>query len=210
MRQITKNKVPSELSAYKKKKDSIYDGPNFTPIKEKIRLSLLDEQGYLCAYCMNRIDVNSMKIEHWACQHSHPSKQLDYTNLLACCIGHEGFSPKEQTCDTRKGGHNIKFSPAIRSHRVNEIIKYDSQGTIISTDVDFNIHLNDNLNLNKMRMKLNRRTVLCQIQHTLSQRLGGRKSTEIQKLIDFYIHKNSIGQFSEYYGVIIYYLQKKL
>jgi len=210
MRQIIKNKEPAELSAYKKLPDAVYDGPNFTPVKDKIRQSLLIEQGFLCAYCMQRIGLDSMKVEHWACQHDHQDMQLEYNNLLACCIGNEGCSPKEQTCDTRKGGDGIKFSPAIIKHRVNEIIKYDGRGTISSTDPEFNIQINENLNLNKNRLKLNREVVLEKIQMKLREKLGSRKSHEIQKLIDIYAQKNKNGQYLEYYGVVLFYLQKKI
>lgn len=210
MRQIIKNKEPNELSLYKKLKDAIYDGPKFTDTKNKIRLGLLSEQGFLCAYCMERIEIDTMKIEHWACQHSNKEMQLEYNNLLACCIGHEGHPPKEQTCDTRKGGYEIKFNPANPAHRVNDIIKYDSQGNITSTDADFDKHINNFLNLNKHRLKSNRQTVLKKTQELLHQKIGMRKNTEIQKLINFYNQKNADGKFTEYYGVIIFYLEKKL
>jgi hypothetical protein len=37
------------------------------PDKDVLRLSLLEEQGYICAYCMRRIENNPLKtkIEHW-------------------------------------------------------------------------------------------------------------------------------------------------
>ncbi len=210
MRQIVKNKEPSEFSSYKKVKDAVYDGPNFTPVKAILRKSLLEEQGFLCAYCMRRINFDSMKIEHWACQKKHPKQQLDYTNLLACCLGYEGCSPSEQTCDTHKGSCEIKFSPAILSHRINNIIKYDFLGEISSSDLIFNNNINDVLNLNKSRLKLNRMEALKTIQDKLAEKMGGRKTSEIQKLIDFYSQKNKLGYFSEYYGVILHYLQKKL
>ncbi|CAM4009077.1 Uncharacterised protein [Yersinia intermedia] len=210
MRQIVKNKEPHELSVYKKEKDAAYDGPNFTIVKDKIRLSLLLEQGFLCAYCMERIDLHSMKIEHWACQHSNKNLQLDYKNLLACCKGNEGSPPKEQTCDTRKGGNEIKFSPANTVHRMNEIIKYDLQGNITSTDFEFNEQIDKYLNLNRHRLKLNRATVIKTIQKILHQKIGERKNPEIMKLINFYNQKNDTGKFAEYYGTIVYYLQRKL
>ncbi|HEA3397223.1 TPA: hypothetical protein RVT44_003220 [Escherichia coli] len=210
MRQIIKNKEPNELAIYKRSKDAIYDGPNFSEVKDKIRHSLLHEQGYLCAYCMERIDLNSMKIEHWACQHSNKEMQLEYGNLLACCKGHEGSPPKEQTCDTRKGGNALKFSPANANHRINEIIKYDHQGKITSIDYEFDAQINKTLNLNKHRLKSNRLTALIMIQRELHQKIGERKKAEIQRLIEKYNQRNQQGKLPEYYGIIIYYLQRKL
>lgn len=209
MRQIIKNKEPIELTTYKKIKDAEYDGPNFTPVKAIVRSSLLNEQGFLCAYCMRRINFETMKIEHWACQQKHPNHQLDYANLLACCLGHEGCSPHEQTCDTLKGSCELKFSPANSHHRINDIIRYDFLGEISSTDDSFNMQINKVLNLNKSRLKLNRREALKVIQAKLAEKIGSRKSAEIQKLINIYNQKNIQGKFFEYYGIIIYYLQKK-
>lgn len=210
MRQIDKVREPRELSDYKRQQGAIYDGPNFTSVKERIRDSLLAEQGFLCAYCMCRITAVTMKIEHWACQHSHATMQLDYNNLLACCIGHEGNPPKEQTCDTRKGGNNIKYSPAIHAHRINDIIKYDNQGGIMSTDIEFDKHLNTHLNLNKPRLKQNRLTVIKLIQQKLNQKIGMRRSPEIQKMIDVFLSKDINGSLTEYFGIAIFYLNKKL
>ena len=55
MRKIVKGLRPYELAHYISRPDAVYDGPHFTGVKEKIRISLLAEQGHLCAYCMQRI-----------------------------------------------------------------------------------------------------------------------------------------------------------
>lgn len=49
---IQKGKEPASLTAYKKQAHAYYDGCN----KDDIRENLLREQGYLCAYCMRRIE----------------------------------------------------------------------------------------------------------------------------------------------------------
>lgn len=69
MRYIEKHAEPKSLAEYKKQKNAYYDGCN----KADIRRRLLEDQGYLCAYCMRRISDESsvdggvppMKIEHW-------------------------------------------------------------------------------------------------------------------------------------------------
>ena len=55
------------LARYRAEGNVDYDGPNFTLVKEAIRKALLKEQGYLCAYCMSRIE-GEVKIEHWHCR----------------------------------------------------------------------------------------------------------------------------------------------
>ena len=59
-------------------------------VKEKLRTSLLEEQGYICAYCMKKLedDFSKVKIEHYIARNEE--NQLDYNNLLAVCKGNEG------------------------------------------------------------------------------------------------------------------------
>lgn len=206
---IKKNREPAELTAYKKLQDATYDGPNFTAVKEKIRQSLLEEQGFLCAYCMRRIEIKLMKIEHWACQHSYQNQQLNYNNLLACCKGYEGEQPRMQTCDTKKRGNDIKFSPSDPTHNINDIIVYHLNGKIVSTDPEFDMELNQHLNLNTSRLKSNREQVLQTIQTKLNEKKGKRTQNEIRNLLSF-VQQKKDGKYSEYYGVAVSYLQKKL
>jgi len=64
MRKITKGSQPYELAHYRSRPDAVYDGPHFTEVKEKIRVSLLAEQGHLCAYCMQRISESAMQVDY--------------------------------------------------------------------------------------------------------------------------------------------------
>ena len=45
---------------------------------DNLRKSLLEEQGYICCYCMSRIDCKNSKIEHFKPQSLHRDKQIDY------------------------------------------------------------------------------------------------------------------------------------
>lgn len=57
--------------------------------KEEIRQSLLEEQHYLCAYCMKRIKNDGLHttIEHWEPLSVNKDKALEYDNMLAVCDG---------------------------------------------------------------------------------------------------------------------------
>jgi uncharacterized protein (TIGR02646 family) len=90
MKRIVKGKEPKSLLEHRLKSFADYD--NY-PEKDKLRESLLTEQGYICCYCMQRIDDSNMKIEHWKSQDDYPELQLDYNNLLGACKGGQG-SPK--------------------------------------------------------------------------------------------------------------------
>jgi uncharacterized protein (TIGR02646 family) len=76
--------------------------------KMQLREDLLHEQGFLCAYCTQRIENSyKTKIDHFQPKETPHYHHLvfAYSNLLACCDGGErdSFKPRELYCDTKKG-----------------------------------------------------------------------------------------------------------
>jgi uncharacterized protein (TIGR02646 family) len=207
MKQIVKFKEPNSLLQYRRQNMAVYDGPNFTPVKDDIRKSLLREQGYLCAYCMRRINIRNMKVEHFLCQKDHQNEQLNYNNLLGCCKGDEGSRLSEQTCDSKKGSKTISHSPVAPC--IEHLIQYSSTGLIQSSNIDFNTELNDILNLNKHRLKQNRAAAQEGIEELLNAKAGIRNKAEIQVMIGKCVTVGADGKFKEYYGCILFYLTKK-
>ncbi|MCF7958563.1 MAG: TIGR02646 family protein [Phycisphaerae bacterium] len=210
MRAIAKNTEPRELAHYRNYPNTTYDGDGFSPVKDIVREALLAEQGHLCAYCMQRINKDSIKIDHWHCQSKHSSKQLDYKNLLGCCMGNEGKSPKEQHCDTKKSDDDISFNPANPNDHRKMKIRYLGNGMIRSDNLQFNEELNSILNLNLSRLKSNRKTIWKSVTQVLSKTQVSCTRNQIEKLIVKYQKKDSNGYFKEYCDVAIYYLEKKL
>jgi len=212
MRAIGKGREPVELGTYRAYPGTTYDGPNFTPVKDRIREELLKEQGHLCAYCMQRIedDCLATKVEHWRSRKAYPAEQLDYRNLLACCNGNEGEPPGSQHCDTRKGECDLSLSPADPAHHPRLGIRYDGFGTIRSAGDQFDRELNDVLNLNWHRLRKNRRGVWKAVTMALSCKGGRRTRPEIQKLLARWQRHDAAGRLQEYCGVAAYYLEKKL
>jgi uncharacterized protein (TIGR02646 family) len=78
---IKKKAVPVSFAQYSKKKRAHFDDMP-TEVKNDLRKSLLEEQGYLCAYCMCRIADSGQdtKIEHY--RPRDENNELDYNNLL--------------------------------------------------------------------------------------------------------------------------------
>lgn len=209
MREIQKKHEPRLLTEYRARGGE-YDGPNFTQVKDAVRESLLEEQGFLCAYCMVRITVKTMKVEHWACQTGNSLLQLDYSNLLGCCMGYEGEKLVNQTCDSRKGSTPLKFNPSRPQDRINAIIKYDGLGNIYSTDSEFSTQINTVLNLNKVRLVQNRAHILVTLRSLLPNKAGRRTKAEIRRLLEEYINPNAHGYLREYCGLVENYLSSRL
>lgn len=209
MRQIAKLAEPSELVQYRNVPGSTYDGGNFTTIKTAIRRDLLRDQGYLCAYCMRRISVEDMKIEHWQSQTDFPDLQLQWSNLLGVCNGNVGQRWDHQTCDTRRGNAKLTYNPCSAAHQIESRIKYLADGQIDSGELVLSNELNQALNLNWTRLKGNRRAVIDAVLEVLGKKTGTRTRAELEKLIkEWQTLQNQM--FREYCGVAIYFLKKRL
>lgn len=162
MRAITKGREPRSLVEHRA--NAHCDYANYAD-KDGLRAVLVRDQRGLCCYCMTRVEATGtgMKIEHWRCQLRHAELELAYSNLLAACLGGHGQPEDKQHCDTRKGERDLKFNPADPSHRMEQRIRFESDGTIASGDADFDAQLNDVLNLNLALLKNRRKFVLTAI-----------------------------------------------
>lgn len=210
MRAISKGLEPIELLQYRAQPGAIYDGNNFTTVKNRIRETLLSEQDHLCAYCMQRITADSMKVEHWHSQTGYPGEHLAYGNMLGCCPGNEGSPSRDQHCDTLKADSDISCNPADLTHQPRMRIRYAGDGTIRSDNIQFDVEINTILNLNWVRLKNNRQSVWKAVTQVLSINQGSRTRREVQSLIDRWNLRDADGCLKEYCAVAIYYLEKKL
>jgi len=208
MKRIRKDKPePKSLSEHKSKPHADYD--NYAN-KDDLRMALLDEQGHICCYCMQRIKLDRMKIEHYQCQDRYPEKQLNYSNLFGACLGNEGQRPKNQHCDTKKGKADLKVNPTDLNRNCEDLIKYRSNGEIYSEDSEINRDLNETLNLNMETLKKNRRTVIdtviAQLESKFPRQTWSR--SVLEEKIKQYSSLNAEGQYSEYCAAVVQYLKQ--
>lgn len=115
---------------------------------DELRLSLLEEQKYICCYCLQRIpeplskraknykqDKDKLILNRMKTEHFHPkrgefkdeTKRLDYQNLLAACQGNDD-SKKENHCDSSKKYKLLKYipNPAIGKKKdFKRLFEYD-------------------------------------------------------------------------------------
>lgn len=177
--------------------------------QKQMKSQLLEEQGYLCAYCMSRISEATMKVEHVASRRDYPEKQLIYSNLLACCKGNEGRSHTEQHCDTFKGAKTLSKNPANPSDRIEETIQYNSEGQISSTDRTLNNELNQTLNLNIPKLCNNRKAVYKAVIETFSRLQQNASRSTIQRLLENW-ETRDYNKLKEYAGIARYFIKKRL
>jgi len=212
VKQIFKTKEPTSLTTYRagiskedlKKLEKFDTAP--TKVKEELRDKLLEEQGFICCYCMNRVGGRNSKIEHFKPRSLFRGEQLDYTNLFIACLGGQGCSPKEQSCDTKKGNESLRYINLLSD--IEKSIEYKKDGLIFSNNQDIDRELNEILNLNYNLLQNNRQEALHQLLSDLKKR--GWDIPILKSTLEKYKHKNSKGKYRPYCEMIVYFLRKKL
>lgn len=102
--------------------------------KAEVRQAILEEQHYLCAYCMKRIGNEELHttIEHWSSLSKDKDNALSYHNFLAVCKGGADVSGNTKgrilCCDASKGDQEIRIDP-LDQEMMSHIV-YDKEGGI--------------------------------------------------------------------------------
>ena len=188
LKKITKRREPRSLTAYRSsittadmEKPNIYEDYKENAI---LRKQLLEEQGYLCCYCMSRISETKSKIEHFKAQSIFRDLQIDYGNLFVACKGGEGTT--ERCCDTLKGNNSLKsinfFLP------IENEIRYSKKGHIssmVTTEKEMSLltkEMNEILNLNSNLLVKNREQTYKDFKSSIK---GKWNKSNIQKAISY-------------------------
>jgi len=208
MRRIRKAAEPASLTEHRSTPGTDYDGYGD---KDTLRAYLVKEQRGLCCYCLSRIraERHSTKIEHWHCQAHHGTEQLDYSNLLAACMGNEGKLRRDQHCDTSKGDRDLSRNPANPLHRVGDVIGFRADGRIFSSDPSFDAELNDVLNLNLPFLRNNRTAALRAFLGVLDKR-GPLQLPTLEKWLQQWNGDSAAGELEPFCQVVVYWLRKRL
>ena len=211
MKAITKGPEPVSLTAHRQTPHCDYD--NYAA-KNELRNALVTEQRGLCCYCMGRIrpEQASMKIEHWRSQARYSGEQLSYRNLLAACLGGHGRPAHLQHCDTRKGEGDLEWNPADPAHHIETRIRYEPDGSIHASEVDFDGQINNVLNLNLPVLKNNRKAVYdAVLQWWERQRRGNQGRAPRERLeCERTRHNAGVGEVAPYVQVAVWLLGQKL
>lgn len=220
------------LNTFKELQNSIPLTPRYSDFRDKplLHQSLLEEQGYICAYCMQRIDHKG-KIEHWKGQAKSRTPEtldleLDYNNMLAVCTGeapeHQGFH-----CDTMRSQYQSRNKGDLTLNPTNEIhvenLKYLSNGTIYYDNPslaaqtekelsDIDKELQKYLNLNHLYLIDQRARAYDDAFQIIFNFIKQKKDKAFiqlakQKLLKQWQMRYDDG-FKPYCGIVLYFLQK--
>lgn len=91
-----------------------------TAVRNKVKEYLLIEQGFICCYCQQRVELNEKTtIEHFEARKKYPSKMFNYENIFACCDGGQGERTKQENkteiipkyCGHAKENETLSINP---------------------------------------------------------------------------------------------------
>ncbi len=217
MKFIAKNlsTQPASLVKHRQQPNATYD--NYRE-KDDLREALLNEQGFICCYCMRRIQnaiAVKMVLEHFKPQNLYdgtidgkPNLTLDYDNILASCTGGEKGYKKQYHCDEAKRNRVITLCPTNRT--MMEKIKFDGLGNIFTDDNELNADIKV-LNLNNQDLVRERKVVLDVVKKKISKASSGKtlsKSFLTTELKGWESRHNNA--YRPLCQVAIYYLGKKI
>lgn len=103
--------------------------------KQDIRQALLEEQHFLCAYCMRRLENKElhMNIEHWSPLSKDKDNALNYHNFLAVCKGGADVpgntNRRVLCCDAKKLDTELTLDP--QDKEMMSHICYNKEGRIL-------------------------------------------------------------------------------
>jgi uncharacterized protein (TIGR02646 family) len=88
MKHIIKQSEPRQFIEWKAQANDDWQ-PSYDDlrgeIKKIVKKSLMEEQGYICCYCEQRLSFDDSHIEHFKPQHDPKVDALDYSNILCSC-----------------------------------------------------------------------------------------------------------------------------
>jgi uncharacterized protein (TIGR02646 family) len=208
-----KSNEPSSLVLHKRTPNHNYG--NYAQ-KDELRLALLTEQGYLCCYCMRRIQApveSKMKIEHFKAfsifdgTNGNPNLTLDYMNLLASCKGSQDINDTgKHHCDKTKGNLECLISPTNKIDM--ETIRFYGDGSIKYTSDDaLNEKIENILHLNRKHLVEDRKKIWKAAEDFLKKKNVSK--ADINRLLNKYA-KPIDGKLEPFCQVTIYYLSRKL
>jgi uncharacterized protein (TIGR02646 family) len=228
MKHIKKQPEPQSLTAKRNTEGSIYDGP-----QKDWQEALLEEQGYICAYCMRRIKLKRengkplIQIEHYRSREKHPELGLWWANMLGVCNGNYGIQPHLYHCDKSKGKENeqgifvkgkvigeveLNVLDPLDIKKSENIVTYSSSGKILPNTQNENLQqsiiedLDCILNLNDEKLRMQRKQAMDIAKESLEKKYPNPTLLEIEREIEVWKTKKD-GKYQPFCQAAIWFLE---
>jgi uncharacterized protein (TIGR02646 family) len=194
--------------------DDLDQGKENAKLKKQVRQALLDDQRFLCCYCMRTIDPEKhhVRIEHHQSQSSAPHLDLEWDNLLAACSGAPKLRsrlkddaaarkvPRDlQTCDNRRGNRSITISPLTGNV---DAIRYLPDGRIEHPVEQLQQDIDERLNLNVGFLVSGRLAARAKLIERLRRDLGPDKTWTATALARYLDARRGSSRLPDYFGLI--------
>ena len=219
---VKKGKEPRSLMEFRlQNPDADYESDIPTNVLKDIREQMWNDQVCLCGYCMKKMNSpRDVRVEH--CRPRHPQGEETHDNkatlnfkwMLGVCYGNSlkrGVRPEDTTCDAHRGNTDLTVNPFDK--RSVRKIKYKSDGSIYSDDIEINKDVTETLNLNCHALSLpqTRRRVLAEEQARIMKKCKGKSRDafmhELKRTYESLVQERNL---TPYCGIIISWLENKL
>ncbi len=213
MKHIKKNQPPQDFIQWKNSENEDWQ-PNWNnfqkPEKKSVHDSLLQEQGFICCYCGQRISREISHIEHLKPRNQYPDLTLDYTNFIASCQGESEETPPPIPvhCGHKKAEwyeETLMVSPL--NNKCADFFRYTDDGQILPT-TDSNKQEAAKETIKRLALDINK---LKKMREKAIEGLGIDTlddDNEIKKLIDGFEQMNTNGEYEPFCSAIVYILKQ--
>ena len=211
---------PASLKNYRKETPNAsysgYGDKNLVDPKDTmppLKHALAVVQGFICCYCMARIDEARMSVEHYVPQkhdvsspltpEAHKVLDLDFMNMLGSC-NEEGA----RNCSGVRGNTWLTIDP--RKKECETLIRFDKNGIASASKEEIEKDIGT-LDLNSQTLVQNRKAVI-EIANARIRSIkekGFYSVNKLEKEIDYWIGATK-GKHFEYCLAAVHYLQSKM
>lgn len=201
MKRINKTNEPISLTNFKINNPTLFysDLTNGNVIvRQDIRESCVREQYFLCAYCCDRININSCHNEHIIPQTSTLGQNLtlDYINIVASC-------ESKKHCGHKKKNQLINLSPLNLNCENDIVYQLNGKMTHRTPDAQQTISV---LNLRNPGLVYKRKTIIDLILFEYVDDLSDLKIENreyLEDIIDELSNPDATGQLEAFSPVIV-------
>lgn len=219
---VKNNNEPTILTRYRSTPGADYNKSKPpTDVKDEIRKSLIQEQGYICCYCMKRITLSygTTKIEHFKPRkiyngsNGKPNLKLSYDNMLLACTGMELDEQGNNIfcCDTKKDDSELFYVNPLNEN-IENVFYYTKDGEIKSHNENIQNEIDNVLNLNNQKLKEYRKKKYSYAKQII-EKAEEQKKCSLGFLNDMrkkWYEVDSDGMFKEFCMVVVYLIDKKI